>query len=63
MKKLVREMTRKECSFINIIYGADMTEEDAARVEKMAHKEAPDAEITVIDGGQPVYYFILSAES
>ncbi len=63
VKKLVREMTRKECSFINIIYGADMTEEDAARVEKMAHKEAPDAEITVIDGGQPVYYFILSAES
>ncbi len=62
IKKLVREMTRKECSFINIIYGADMTEEDAARVEKMAHKEAPDAEITVINGGQPVYYFILSAE-
>ncbi|MGM9631447.1 DAK2 domain-containing protein [Butyricicoccus sp.] len=62
VKKLVREMTRKDCSFINIIYGADMTEEDAARVEKMAHKEAPDAEITIINGGQPVYYFILSAE-
>ena len=62
VKKLVREMTRKDCSFINIIYGADMTEEDAVRVEKMAHKEAPDAEITIINGGQPVYYFILSAE-
>lgn len=62
VKKLIREMTRKDCSFINIIYGADMTEEDAARVEKMAHKEAPDAEITIINGGQPVYYFILSAE-
>ena len=62
VKKLVREMTRRDCSFINIIYGADMTEEDAARVEKMAHKEAPDAEITIINGGQPVYYFILSAE-
>ena len=62
VKKLIREMTRRDCSFINIIYGADMTEEDAERVEKMAHKEAPDAEITIINGGQPVYYFIISAE-
>ena len=62
VKKLLREMTRRDCSFINIIYGADMTEEDAERVEKMAHKEAPDAEITIINGGQPVYYFIISAE-
>ena len=61
-KKLVREMCRTDCSFINIIYGEDMTEEDAARVEKMFQKEAPDAEITIIPGGQPVYYFILSAE-
>ncbi len=63
VKKLVREMTKNECAFFNIIYGADMTAEDAARVEKMVHKEAPEAEVTVIEGGQPVYYFILSAES
>lgn len=62
-KKLVREMCRTECSFINIIYGEDMTEEDASRVEKMFQKEAPEAEITIIPGGQPVYYFILSAEA
>lgn len=63
IKKLVREMTKKsECSFVNIIYGEDMTEEDAARVEKMFLKEAPEAEITIIGGGQPVYYFILSVE-
>jgi hypothetical protein len=62
-KKLVREMCRTDCSFVNIIYGEDMTEADAARVEKMFQKEAPDAEITIIPGGQPVYYFILSAEA
>ena len=62
VKKMVRELCKKECSFVNIIYGEDMTEEDAARVEKMFQKEAPDAEITIIPGGQPVYYFILSAE-
>lgn len=62
VKKLMKEMTRKDCSFINIIYGADMTEEDAAKVEKLAHKEAPNAEITIINGGQPVYYYFISAE-
>ena len=62
VKKLIREMTRQECAFINIIYGADMTAEDAERVENLARKEAPEAEITIIDGGQPVYYFIISAE-
>ena len=40
----------------------DMTEEDAARIEKMVRKEAPEAEVTIINGGQPVYYFIISAE-
>ena len=62
VKKMVRELCKKECSFVNIIYGEDMTEEDAARIEKMVHKEAPEAEVTIINGGQPVYYFIISAE-
>lgn len=62
VKKMVRELCKKDCSFVNIIYGEDMTEEDAARIEKMVCKEAPEAEITIINGGQPVYYFIISAE-
>lgn len=62
VKKMVRELCKKECSFVNIIYGEDMTENDAARIEKMVSKEAPDAEVTIINGGQPVYYFIISAE-
>lgn len=62
VKKMVRELCKKDCSFVNIIYGEDMTENDAARIEKMVSKEAPDAEVTIINGGQPVYYFIISAE-
>ena len=62
VKKMVRELCKKDCSFVNIIYGEDMTEEDAARIEKMVRKEAPEAEVTIINGGQPVYYFIISAE-
>ena len=63
VKKMVREMMRKQSvSFVNIIYGEDMTEEDAQRMEKIVLKEAPEAEVTIINGGQPVYYFIISAE-
>lgn len=62
VKKMVRELCKKDCSFVNIIYGEDMTEDDAARIEKMVRKEAPEAEVTIINGGQPVYYFIISAE-
>ena len=62
IKKLVREMTRSDCSFANIIYGESMTEEDAERVQAMFLKERPDLECTIINGGQPVYYFILSTE-
>ena len=62
VKKMLREMCKKDTAFVNIIYGADMTEEDAARVEKMVHRDSPEAEVTIINGGQPVYYFIVSAE-
>ena len=39
-----------------------VTEEEAARVEELFHKENKELEITVIDGGQPVYYYLVSVE-
>lgn len=62
IKKLVREMTHKNSTFATIIYGEGMTEDDAKRIEAMFKKENGDLEITLINGGQPVYYFILSVE-
>ena len=38
------------------------TEEQAAEVENLLHKENKEMEINVIDGGQPVYYYIISVE-
>lgn len=62
VKKLAREMTRKDSTFATIIYGEGMTEEDAKRVEAVFKKENSELEITLINGGQPVYYFIVSVE-
>ena len=62
VKKLAREMVQEDSAFATIIFGEGVTEEDAAKVEEIFHKENRDLEITVIDGGQPVYYYIISVE-
>lgn len=62
VKKLAREMVRTDSAFATIIFGEGVSEEDAAKVEEIFRKENRDLEITVIDGGQPVYYYIISVE-
>lgn len=62
LKKLIRELVSPESAFATIIFGEGIDEEDAARVEELFRKENRDLEITVINGGQPVYYYILSVE-
>lgn len=62
LKKLIRELVSANSTFATIIYGEGVTEEEAAKVEELFRKENHDLEITVIHGGQPVYYYILSVE-
>ena len=61
--RLARSMVNRSTSFITLIYGEDVTEEMAndacARIKS---KISSDIEITLVNGGQPVYYFILSVE-
>ncbi|HIX89698.1 MAG TPA: DAK2 domain-containing protein, partial [Candidatus Agathobaculum pullicola] len=62
IKKLVREMVSDDSAFATVIYGEGVSAEQAAEVEALLHKENKELEISVIDGGQPVYYYILSVE-
>ena len=48
--------------FLTIFYGEDITEEQAQEAEAIFAEICPDAEITVLSGGQPVYYYLISAE-
>ena len=43
-------------------YGADVTAEDALDAKNVLAGHFPDADISVVDGGQPVYYYMISAE-
>ncbi len=48
--------------FITVFSGADVDANTADEVIKRLNKAIPEAEFSVIDGGQPVYYFLISAE-
>ena len=61
--KLTRNMTKKDSTFITLIYGDSVTEEQAEQVkEQLSAKLGDDIEISIVNGGQPIYYFIISVE-
>ncbi|MCQ5129273.1 DAK2 domain-containing protein [Butyricicoccus faecihominis] len=62
VKKLVRELVEESSAFATVIYGEGVSEEAAMEVEALLRKENKGLEISVINGGQPVYYYILSVE-
>ena len=66
LDKLLRGLAEKVGSegreFITIYYGADISAEKAQAAAEIFSAACPQAEITVIDGGQPVYYYLISAE-
>lgn len=48
--------------FITIYYGEDADEVSAERVGEILQERNPEAEISIINGGQPVYYYMISIE-
>ena len=62
LKKLAKEDTYQQAEFINIYYGEDVKQGDAEKTLKLFHAACPKAEITLLAGGQPVYYYMISAE-
>ena len=61
--KLAKNMVSKDTSFITLIYGEDVSEEDANKAyEELRDKYGSKTDISLVKGDQPVYYFILSVE-
>ena len=48
--------------FITVYYGADVSEDDANEAAGTITGCFPDAEVSVVNGGQPVYYYMISVE-
>ena len=56
------EAASREAEFITVFYGEDVNEEDAHKACDAFTRKCPDAEVNLICGGQPVYYFTISVE-
>ncbi len=62
LSKLAEDAKARGAEFVTIFFGEDVTEADAAAAESIFAAACPDAEISVLSGGQPVYYYVISIE-
>ncbi len=66
IKVLLRSLAEKVRDdgkeFITIYYGADIQEKHAQKAADLFADICPDADVNLINGGQPVYYYLISAE-
>lgn len=61
-EKLVEKMIDDDRVSITLFYGKDVQAEDAEALSERLQEKYPNCEVTVIDGGQPVYFYLVSIE-
>ena len=59
---LIAKMIDESVVSITLFYGEDVKEQEAEALRETLSQKYPDCEVTIIDGGQPVYYYIISME-
>ncbi|MBR2483767.1 MAG: DAK2 domain-containing protein [Oscillospiraceae bacterium] len=62
LKGLAEKAEEKGAEFISLYFGEDVSEDDANAAAAVFQEICPDAEVSVFNGGQPVYYYIISME-
>ena len=60
--RLAREEHQQKAEFITLYYGEDVTSSQAETAKEIFTAACPHADITLIAGGQPVYYYLIAAE-
>ena len=62
LKSLAEKVRDDGKEYITIYYGADISERHAQKAADLFASVCPDADVNLINGGQPVYYYLISAE-
>ncbi|MCQ2421148.1 MAG: DAK2 domain-containing protein [Clostridia bacterium] len=62
LEKMADRVQENGREFVTIFYGSDISEEDANAALELFQSRVPDAEINLVYGGQPIYYYLISAE-
>ncbi|MBQ1802768.1 DAK2 domain-containing protein [Lachnobacterium bovis] len=60
--EMVDEMVDEDSAIVSIYIGADAKEEDADKISAKIQEKYADLEVEVNNGGQPIYYYIISVE-
>ena len=61
-RQLTKKLVKGDSSFITILYGSDVTDEAAEALQKQVAAKFSNLDVNLINGGQPVYYYIISVE-
>ena len=62
LKSLAKKVRDEGKEYITIYYGADVKEKHAQKAADIFAEICPDADVNLLNGGQPVYYYLISAE-
>jgi len=61
--KLVKKLIKGDANYVTLIHGADVTSENAEQLQQFIQTKLGDkVEVMLVNGGQPVYYYIISVE-
>ena len=62
LKRLAEKVRDTGREYITIFYGQDITQKQADKAADIFAKTCPNADVNLLSGGQPVYYYLISAE-
>ena len=60
--EMINEMVDEDSAIVSIYYGSDSSEESASEIAALIEEKYPDVEVEINDGGQPIYYYVISVE-
>ena len=62
LEKLAADAVERNAEFVSLYFGEDVSQEAADKAADIFRSHCPGAEVAVLSGGQPVYYYIISIE-
>ncbi len=62
LTRIAERIAQEEKEIVSVFYGSDISEEQAAHAEEILSSALPDADVSILSGGQPIYYYLISAE-
>lgn len=60
--EMVDKMMTEDAAIVSIYFGQEATEEEASKIGAAIEEKYPDVEVEINDGGQPIYYYVISVE-